>query len=84
MEHSLTRRRPLELIAAGLGADQTPASLATFAGVLNSLAQILKGLGSPPRPASLTPPRGEEAWRSYAVYSGALSLRHYKSSRRLP
>jgi hypothetical protein len=73
MEPPLTALRPQTLIFTGLGMRQ-PCGLNNFA------IAIALGLTAPSRAQAWRPP---DAWRSYAVYSGALSLRHYKSPRRL-
>ena len=70
MERSLTLQQPPSLGGAGV-ADATDRLLSFL------FAKVFR------RPAR-TAPRAEEAWRSYAVYSGALPLRCHKSSRRYP
>jgi hypothetical protein len=75
MEPSLAALRPQSLIFTGLGMRQ-PSGLNNFAIAI----AIAFGLTAPSRAQAWRPP---DAWRSYAVYSGALSLRHYKPPRRL-
>jgi len=73
MERSLTLQQPFSLRREGVAAaaDRLFTSL------------LAMTLGRRAREAAGARPR-EEAWHSYAVYSGALSPRHHKSSRRLP
>jgi hypothetical protein len=84
MEPSNPPHRPQALIAASLGLGQMLSRLTALAMVLSLPARTGAGAGPLLRPAPQTRWRGKEAWHSYAVYSGALSLRHYKSSRRFP
>lgn len=84
MEPSSPPHRPQALIVASLGLGQMLSRLTAFAMTLGLPARAGAGAWAPPRPDPQTRSRGEEAWHSYAVYSGALSLRHHKSSRRLP
>lgn len=84
MEPSPTAHRPQAPIFAGLGVGQMLSCLTTFAMTLGLPARAGVPAWSPLRPDPPIRPRGKEAWQNYAVYSGALSLRHYKSSRRLP
>jgi hypothetical protein len=84
MELSSTSRRPQALIVTGLGVGQAPAGQTMFATIPRRLARAVPMARALMTPA---PPSGEtreEAWHSYAVYSGALSPRHHKSSWRLP
>jgi len=82
MEPSPTAHRPQAPIVAGLGVGRMLSCLTTLAMILGfpTRAGAVDRLPAAP-PAQ---PRGKEAWHSYAVYSGALSLRHHKSSRSLP
>jgi hypothetical protein len=70
MEPSLTLQQPPSLGRQGV-ADATS----------RLFSSLLATVFSRPAPAPAAP-RAQEAWRSYAVYSGALGLRHHKSSRR--
>ena len=84
MERSLTLQQPSSFRRQDVAgaADRLFSSL--FAMVLGRRAREAVGAQPGPRPAPLARPPREEAWLSYAVYSGALSPRQYKSSRRLP
>jgi hypothetical protein len=84
MEPSPTAHRPQTLIFAGLGVGQILSCFTAFAMTLGPPAQAGVAAWPPPRPDPPTRPRGKDAWHSYAVYSGALSPRRHKSSRRLP
>jgi hypothetical protein len=83
MEPSPTAHRPQGLIVADLGVGRMLSFLTTFATTLGLLATARAGAVRPPRPAPPAKPNRREAWHSYAVYSGALSPRDHKSSRRL-
>jgi hypothetical protein len=72
MERSLTLQQPPHLGRVGV-ADATN----------RLISWLFAAIFSRPAPAAAAP-RTQEAWRSYAVYSGALPLRHYKSPRRHP
>ena len=76
MEPSLTALRPPALIFTGLGLGQMLSSFSKLAAALGLTALAR----AEARPAA---PHHAEAWRSYAVYSGALSPRQYKSPGRL-
>lgn len=87
MEPPLTALRPQTLIFTGLGMRQ-PCGLNNFAIAIAIALRLTarsraQARGSPQEgpPAR---PRRPDAWRSYAVYSGALSVRDHKSSRRDP
>lgn len=84
MEPSPTAHTPQALIVAGLGVGQMLSFLTTFAMPFGRLAWAGARAWLPVRLVPPTRPTCREAWHSYAVYSGALSPRHYKSSRRLP
>ena len=84
MEPSPTAHHPQTLIFKDFGVGRMLSSLAAFAMTLGLPAQAGVAAWPPPRPGRPTWPRPNEAWRSYAVYSGALSPRHHKSPRRLP
>lgn len=75
MERFLTAHRPPAFSAAGFGARPMRPFLTSLA------AALRRRLRAAARPA---PTPGLPAWRSYAVYSGALPLRLHKSLRRLP
>ena len=89
MEPPLTALRPQTLIFTGLGMRQ-PCGLNNFA-IAIAIAIALRltarsrarAWGSPQEDPPARP-RRPDAWRSYAVYSGALSVRDHKSSRRDP
>jgi hypothetical protein len=83
MEPSPTAHRPQALIVADLGVGQMLSFLTTFAMTLGLLTRARAGAVRPLRPASPARPNRQEAWHSYAVYSGALSPLDHKSSRRL-
>jgi len=72
MERSLTLQQPPSLGCEGV-ADATSCLISS----------LIATIFTRPAPAAAAP-RAQEAWRSYAVYSGALPLRHYKSPRRHP
>lgn len=84
MEPSSTTHRPQALIGAHFGLGQMLSRLTLFAMTLGLPGKAGAGSRLPPRPDPPATRRDKEAWHSYAVYSGALSLRHYKSSRRHP
>jgi hypothetical protein len=84
MAPSSTVHRPQALIGAGFGLGQMLSCLTMFAMTLGLPGKAGAASRPPPRPDPPARQRGKEAWHSYAVYSGALSLRHYKSSRRHP
>jgi hypothetical protein len=70
MERSVTLQQPPSLGREGV-TDATSRLISSF----------FAAIFTPPPPAAAAS-RTQEAWRSYAVYSGALPLRHYKSPRR--
>ncbi|HZZ33463.1 MAG TPA: hypothetical protein VFE10_15895 [Phenylobacterium sp.] len=92
MELSPSTHRPQAAVVASLGLDR----MLSFGSSVFTLCQTLFAkavgpsgrarvmAGQPPRLDPPAKPPREEAWRSYAVYSGALSLRHHKSSGRYP
>lgn len=84
MEPSSPAHRPQALIVASLSVGQMLSRLTIFAMTLGLSVRTGAGAGRLLRPDLQTRPRGQEAWHSYAVYSGALSLRHFKSSGRVP
>jgi hypothetical protein len=84
MEPSPTAHRPQTSIVAGLDVDQMLSRLTTIAMRLSRPTRDSVEVWPRLRRSHPARPPRKEAWRSYAVYSGALSLRHYKSSRRLP
>ena len=79
MEPSATAYRASTLMFTGLGVGQMPAWLTTFAATLARLARAAAEVRLPPGRSSPTQLPREDAWRSYAVYSGALRIQDHKS-----
>jgi hypothetical protein len=84
MEPSPTAHGPQALLFEGLGVGRMVSLVTPFSMAFGRFAQAGAGATRPQSPTPPTRPPREEAWHSYAVYSGALGLHHYKSSRRLP
>jgi hypothetical protein len=90
MELSPSTHRPQAPVVASLGLERMlslGSSVFTlcqtlFAKAVGPSGRARAMAGQPPRLDPPTTPPSKEAWHSYAVYSGALSLRHHKSSRR--
>jgi hypothetical protein len=84
MERSLTLQQPTSLGREG-AADATSRLFCSLSATLFGRSAGAAARTQPlSRPGLRAKPRTLEAWHSYAVYSGALNLRHYKSSRRHP
>jgi hypothetical protein len=84
MERSLTLQQPPSLGREGVADATSRLFCSLFATIFSRPGRAAAAVQALSRPNLPAEPRAQEAWHSYAVYSGALSLRHYKSSRRYP
>jgi hypothetical protein len=84
MEPSPTAHRVSAPLDASLGVGRMLSRLTLFFARRGPSVAANRGAVSRARRRPLAEANAPAAWHSYAVYSGALSLRHHKSSRRTP